>query len=713
MKTIPLFRLGILALFLPFAGHDSLANLAPRRPPRPVIEPTSRARLEVTKRKLGRVLDTLIQIQTENPTPFAGFLEQTIADLMKAQADLGQTFLYLNEHPEENVLQIGPVSAVDSPSAPPSFYPHTGYTLSRQFSNLDRDLYDATDALENGPIDSAPRPILGPIGGFRTRIIEDITRARSNLSQCKTLAAGTGLKAVQVPPRDLASNDNPSTVNGPRNVANLPSKPASPSAQPTVEFTPAPDGVTTVIQIPRSLLQGALTSPASREQNGSRAAVVIASLAGSLAVTLLGLYLSSRRKRSATPGTAAAAVATTTALALVLVFATRDSLANMPPRHPPRAVIEPTSRAHLDASKRNLETALEILLEIQKRETSPLAGFLEQTIADLRKAQANLEAAYLYLKAHPEENSLPTSPVTNTEPRPALPYEIPYDEKFIIRDSLLIVFAVLDRNLFDAVDALKSGAVDPGARFSSDPVNRKFGPLLSPLGGVRLRLIADIERARSNLAQCRMEAVRAGWKSVQMPERLLARALTPLASREQNGSRAAVVIATIAASLAVMLLGLFLLSRRKRSTAAAAATALAICAATALANMAPMSPLQLARAVATSGPITSPLRIEVLETGTVVRIAMPSSTAHRLAAKGKAYDEIRAIAPQTTNNQKNIILVVAPTSEVTVPSSSGLVGGLVKIDVLGGGDSVHVAMPVDLAQRVAAMVSPSTTNLKW
>ena len=186
MKTSQLLGGGVRAASLLFSVSDASGKLAPPRfvPPPQEIAPTTQAHLETAKRELDQVLQGLRQLQKQDATLYGGFLEHTVAEVLKAQANVGQAFIHLWEHPVINSLAVGPIpKEAEQPAVVGLKIPDNPMWLK-----LDLGLYQASAALRNGRAGAADGPVLDEIGGCRAKIIEDVSRARKSLAECRRSA---------------------------------------------------------------------------------------------------------------------------------------------------------------------------------------------------------------------------------------------------------------------------------------------------------------------------------------------------------------------------------------------------------------------------------------------------------------------------------------------------------------------------------------------
>ncbi len=171
-------------------GIISLTALPPPAPD-PKFGPTTRTHLEaIAQEVLGTLRDlSSVGVAYTGDRTQGGYLPKTRADLDQIQKDVNAALTFLNTHPEAIPLCAGP-SKADSPSIQDVILPHDyaalryGTSAFRSTPALNAStiylLNEMLLHLTNNPASDSHSLVLGDIGGFRSKIREDIAQAQAD-----------------------------------------------------------------------------------------------------------------------------------------------------------------------------------------------------------------------------------------------------------------------------------------------------------------------------------------------------------------------------------------------------------------------------------------------------------------------------------------------------------------------------------------------------
>ena len=327
----------------------------PKELQEPIVE-TTRGHLDAAERALEKAINDFENNYASRDV-FGGKLKEIVRELTNALIHVREAVAYVQAHPETNSLRPGPVSAPQPklpllPRIARSASSHNEITIAVDALTV------ALEALVNNSDSGYRGPVLDDIGGYRAKIVADIGRAGSLIIVGVKLDHPDGKRtSILLPPITDTSevwspkNTGPPPIGGTSGVLSISSpiggpsltilQPAPPaantqiiSAAPRVIFEPTEVGDLTIIQIPRSLLGGALTIAAS-DNGGSRLPLTVSSIALSLGLTFGGLHFFSRKKHLSVP-------VTLLIVGLVLALATVAVYANGPPRPTTAVTILPS-----------------------------------------------------------------------------------------------------------------------------------------------------------------------------------------------------------------------------------------------------------------------------------------------------------------------------------------------------------------------------------
>lgn len=186
MSSIPQLRLAMFALtVLAFAPAAARADGAPP-PPRPLTQ----TYLENAQRSLKSALATVTKVDA---APYGGLVEKERAAAAKAVNDMAEALAYVAAHPEINPMKPG--------QQPPDSFPveftnpTTNLSLQEtaQADLIRTPLRQALRTLVNAPNTYRGAPaILGDIGGYRAKLIQDILLAAEATKAVVEYAEGRG-----------------------------------------------------------------------------------------------------------------------------------------------------------------------------------------------------------------------------------------------------------------------------------------------------------------------------------------------------------------------------------------------------------------------------------------------------------------------------------------------------------------------------------------
>jgi hypothetical protein len=207
MKASPLLlSAGLFALTVGSAFADG--GPAPQPPRAPQLHPdaslTAQAHLDVAQTAVKQALAALIRSTT---TSHGGYLEKAMVEVNKASDDLTQAAAYLKAHPEANALTNGPAPAetskVSFAVAPAAV---RGARGTRGGIPLQTNMLEALDALNaalnefiNPTTSGYHGPVMGDLGGFRPKIMDDISQANTDVLAGINYANGSGVPATPAP----------------------------------------------------------------------------------------------------------------------------------------------------------------------------------------------------------------------------------------------------------------------------------------------------------------------------------------------------------------------------------------------------------------------------------------------------------------------------------------------------------------------------------
>ncbi len=265
------------------------------------------------------------------------------------------------------------------------------------------------------------------------------------------------------------------------------------------------------------------------------------------------------------------------ALAGLLSLGTVPLFADAAPRPQPPAAprlapdANPTAQGHLDAAQRAVDQALAAL---KRAATNDNHGRYDQAATtDLAAVAADLANAAQYVKAHPDANALASGPA----PAGTVLEKIMVMPAAARGPGGTRSGAVVQTNMITAFDSLNAALNE----FIIPTAPDYKGPIMGDFGGIRAKIIADLERANTNVlaginyangvirnpAPSAATAPAATTPTTPAPnppadaKAPTADALTPAGTR--TGS-AASVFASLALSLGLTLGGLHYFSRPRR-----------------------------------------------------------------------------------------------------------------------------------------------------
>ncbi len=201
MKASPiLLSVGLFALTVGSAFAD--VGPAPQPPRAPQLRPdtssTAQAHLDVAQTAVKQALAALIRSTT---TSHGGYLEKAMVEVNKATDDLTQAAAYIKAHPEANALANGPAPAetskVSFTVAPAAV---RGARGTRGGVPLQTNMIEALDALNaalnefmNPAGSDYHGPVMGDLGGFRQKIMDDLVQANTDVLAGINYANGSGV----------------------------------------------------------------------------------------------------------------------------------------------------------------------------------------------------------------------------------------------------------------------------------------------------------------------------------------------------------------------------------------------------------------------------------------------------------------------------------------------------------------------------------------
>ncbi|HTB62804.1 MAG TPA: hypothetical protein VK737_04370 [Opitutales bacterium] len=211
-----LFAASLLMLTSSLAWGDAAAP--PQRPGPPKLSPdpspTAQAHLDSVNAALIIAQNALGRATTDN---HGGFVEKAAADVKKALDDEAQATAYLKAHADENKLATGPAPA---DSSAPGFAKIPGNVNSRRPGGTRGDtaqtnmiaavdsLNAALNELLNSSATSSQPPILGDLGGYRKKLLDDINQANTDV--LAGIATGNGQTVTPpMPPAPATSTATP------------------------------------------------------------------------------------------------------------------------------------------------------------------------------------------------------------------------------------------------------------------------------------------------------------------------------------------------------------------------------------------------------------------------------------------------------------------------------------------------------------------------
>jgi hypothetical protein len=207
MKTSSiLLFVGLLAFSTGSAFADIGPPPSPPRAPqlRPDASPTAQAHVDVAQTAVKQALAALIRSTT---TSHGGYLEKAMVEVNKAADDLTQATAYIKAHPDANALATGPAPAetskVSLTVAPEAA---RGARAGRGGVSPQTNMIEALDALNaalnefmNPTSSSYHGPVMGDLGGFRQKIMDDIVQTNTDVLAGINYANGSGVPATPAP----------------------------------------------------------------------------------------------------------------------------------------------------------------------------------------------------------------------------------------------------------------------------------------------------------------------------------------------------------------------------------------------------------------------------------------------------------------------------------------------------------------------------------
>jgi hypothetical protein len=140
----------------------------------------------------------------------------------------------------------------------------------------------------------------------------------------------------------------------------------------------------------------------------------------------------------------------------------------------------PTAQGHLTAAQKALEQAQAALV---KATTDNRGGYVEKARTDIKKALADVAEAAAFVKAHPENNLLPSGPA---------PAETSKVHSALIPTNYIKVPGL---NMMAAIDALNVALNE----FVNNHESNFHGPVFGDFGGYRLKIMNDIGQTSADV----------------------------------------------------------------------------------------------------------------------------------------------------------------------------------------------------------------------